>query len=238
MIFLDRDEKDELMDYLIHQGKCKRKVKWKLFWWQVTVRGSYLFKTVVDVTCASLGILVLSPVFLVCAAVIRLESPGPVIFKQKRIGRDGRPFNFYKFRSMYIDAGQRRQELLKANESKDGVIFKMQKDPRVTRFGRFIRKFSIDELPQLFNVVVGDMSLVGPRPPLPSEVAEYTLEDRKRLTVKPGITCIWQVSGRSDIPFRQQVALDKEYIMSRSLWRDLWILLKTVPAVLTGKGAY
>ena len=238
MIFLDRDEKDELMDYLIHQGKCKRKVKWKLFWWQVTVRGSYLFKTVVDVTCASLGILVLSPVFLVCAAVIRLESPGPVIFKQKRIGRDGRPFNFYKFRSMYIDAGQRRQELLKANESKDGVIFKMQNDPRVTRFGRFIRKFSIDELPQLFNVVVGDMSLVGPRPPLPSEVAEYTLEDRKRLTVKPGITCIWQVSGRSDIPFRQQVALDKEYIMSRSLWRDLWILLKTVPAVLTGKGAY
>ena len=238
MIFLDRDEKDELMDYLIHQGKCKRKVKWKLFWWQVTVRGSYLFKTVVDVTCASLGILVLSPVFLVCAAVIRLESPGPVIFKQKRIGRDGRPFNFYKFRSMYIDAEQRRQELLKANESKDGVIFKMQKDPRVTRFGRFIRKYSIDELPQLFNVVVGDMSLVGPRPPLPSEVAEYTLEDRKRLTVKPGITCIWQVSGRSDIPFRQQVALDKEYIMSRSLWRDLWILLKTVPAVLTGKGAY
>ena len=235
---MDRDEKDELMDYLIHQGKWKRKVKWKLFWWQVTVRGSYLFKTVVDVTCASLGILVLSPVFLVCAAVIRLESPGPVIFKQKRIGRDGRPFNFYKFRSMYIDAGQRRQELLKANESKDGVIFKMQKDPRVTRFGRFIRKFSIDELPQLFNVVVGDMSLVGPRPPLPSEVAEYTLEDRKRLTVKPGITCIWQVSGRSDIPFRQQVALDKEYIMSRSLWRDLWILLKTVPAVLTGKGAY
>lgn len=238
MIFLDRDEKDELMDYLIHQGKCKHKVKWKLFLWQVTVRGSYLFKTVVDVTCASLGILVLSPVFLVCAAVIRLESPGPVIFKQKRIGRDGRPFNFYKFRSMYIDAEQRRQELLKANESKDGVIFKMQKDPRVTRFGRFIRKFSIDELPQLFNVVVGDMSLVGPRPPLPSEVAEYTLEDRKRLTVKPGITCIWQVSGRSDIPFRQQVALDKEYIMSRSLWRDLWILLKTVPAVLTGKGAY
>lgn len=235
---MDRDEKDELMDYLIHQGKCKHKVKWKLFLWQVTVRGSYLFKTVVDVTCASLGILVLSPVFLVCAAVIRLESPGPVIFKQKRIGRDGRPFNFYKFRSMYIDAEQRRQELLKANESKDGVIFKMQKDPRVTRFGRFIRKFSIDELPQLFNVVVGDMSLVGPRPPLPSEVAEYTLEDRKRLTVKPGITCIWQVSGRSDIPFRQQVALDKEYIMSRSLWRDLWILLKTVPAVLTGKGAY
>ena len=213
---MDRDEKDELMDYLIHQGKCKHKVKWKLFLWQVTVRGSYLFKT----------------------AVIRLESPGPVIFKQKRIGRDGRPFNFYKFRSMYIDAEQRRQELLKANESKDGVIFKMQKDPRVTRFGRFIRKFSIDELPQLFNVVVGDMSLVGPRPPLPSEVAEYTLEDRKRLTVKPGITCIWQVSGRSDIPFRQQVALDKEYIMSRSLWRDLWILLKTVPAVLTGKGAY
>lgn len=235
---MERDEKDELMDYLIHQGKCRRKVKWKLFLWQVTVRGSYLFKTVVDVTCASLGILVLSPVFLVCAAVIRLESPGPVIFKQKRIGRDGRPFNFYKFRSMYIDAEQRRQELLKANESKDGVIFKMQKDPRVTRFGRFIRKFSIDELPQLFNVLIGDMSLVGPRPPLPDEVRLYTLEDRKRLNVVPGLTCIWQISGRSDIPFSKQVQLDKEYIASRGFWQDCRILVKTVPAILTGRGAY
>ena len=124
------------------------------------------------------------------------------------------------------------------NESKDGVIFKMKEDPRVTGVGRFIRKFSIDELPQLFNVLIGDMSLVGPRPPLPKEVALYTLEERKRLHVTPGITCIWQVSGRSDIPFKQQVELDKEYIKSRSFWKDIGILLKTIPAVFTGKGAY
>jgi lipopolysaccharide/colanic/teichoic acid biosynthesis glycosyltransferase len=138
-----------------------------------------------------------------------------------------------KINSVLSDADRKAM-----NESKDGVIFKMKRDPRITRVGRVIRKFSIDELPQLFNVLIGDMSLVGPRPPLPKEVAQYTLEERKRLHVIPGITCIWQVSGRSDIPFRQQVELDKEYIKSRSLWKDFVILLRTIPAVLTGKGAY
>jgi lipopolysaccharide/colanic/teichoic acid biosynthesis glycosyltransferase len=137
-----------------------------------------------------------------------------------------------------MGADKMKDVLLSQNESKDGVIFKMKKDPRVTRTGRFIRRFSIDELPQLLNVVKGDMSLVGPRPPVPREVALYTLEERKRLHVIPGITCIWQVSGRSDIPFKQQVQLDLEYIQSQNVFYDILLLLKTVPAVLLGKGAY
>lgn len=131
-----------------------------------------------------------------------------------------------------------KAQLMQHNESKDGVLFKMKKDPRITRVGRFIRKFSIDELPQLFNVLIGDMSLVGPRPATPDEVAQYTLEQRKRLHVVPGITCIWQISGRSEIPFEKQVQLDIEYIKSTNVLSDLVILLKTIPAVLSGKGAY
>jgi lipopolysaccharide/colanic/teichoic acid biosynthesis glycosyltransferase len=124
------------------------------------------------------------------------------------------------------------------NESKDGVIFKMKDDPRITKVGRFLRRTSLDELPQLWNVFIGDMSLVGPRPPVPSEVAEYTLEDRKRLDVIPGITCLWQIKGRSEIPFNEQVQLDKEYILAPGIWKDLVILFKTIPAILSGKGAY
>jgi lipopolysaccharide/colanic/teichoic acid biosynthesis glycosyltransferase len=139
---------------------------------------------------------------------------------------------------MVMNADKIKDQLLEENESKDGVIFKMKKDPRVTKVGRFIRRFSIDELPQLVNVLKGDMSLVGPRPPLPREVAEYNLEDRKRLHVTPGITCLWQVGGRSDIPFSEQVELDKQYIQSKSLWQDIKILIKTIPAVISGKGAY
>ena len=131
-----------------------------------------------------------------------------------------------------------KAEILHKNDSADGVIFKMKNDPRITRIGRFIRKFSIDELPQLFNVLEGTMSLVGPRPPLPSEVALYTLDERKRLHIKPGITCIWQISGRSDIPFKQQVKLDEEYIRNHGIFKDLIILLKTIPAILSGRGAY
>jgi lipopolysaccharide/colanic/teichoic acid biosynthesis glycosyltransferase len=139
---------------------------------------------------------------------------------------------------MYIDAEARKNSLMEQNESKDGVIFKIKDDPRITPVGRFLRKYSIDELPQLINVLLGDMSLIGPRPPLPQEVSQYTLEDRKRLNVIPGITCIWQVSGRSDIPFAQQVQMDKKYIASRGFWTDTLILLKTIPAIFTGKGAY
>ena len=206
--------------------------------WRLTVWGSYKLKRVVDVVASGLGMALLSPLFVGIALAVRLTSPGPAFFSQVRVGRFGRHFKFYKFRSMYADAEARKAALMAQNESKDGVIFKMKNDPRITPVGRILRRTSLDELPQLFNVFIGDMSLVGPRPPVPSEVREYSLEDRKRLNVKPGITCIWQISGRSDIPFSQQVSLDKDYIRSHGFLSDFFILLKTIPAILTGKGAY
>ncbi len=210
----------------------------KAFFWDATVWFAYALKRMMDIFISLLSIILLSPLMIGVSIAIKMESKGPVIFKQTRVGKNGRHFLFYKFRSMRQDAEVKKQELLNQNESKDGVIFKMKEDPRITRIGKFIRRYSIDELPQLFNVLEGSMSLVGPRPPLPDEVKEYTLEDRKRLHIKPGITCIWQVSGRSDIPFKQQVGLDEEYIKNRGFIRDIVILLKTIPAVLTGRGAY
>ena len=213
-------------------------IQMRMVFWHLTIRSSVFFKRLMDICLSVCAIVAGSPVFLITALLVKMTSPGPIIFSQVRVGRYGRHFKFYKFRSMYIDAEARKAELMKHNESGDGVIFKMKKDPRITPVGRFIRKFSIDELPQLFNVLLGDMSLVGPRPPLPSEVRSYTLEERKRLNITPGITCIWQVSGRSELPFSKQIALDKEYIASRSAWKDFLILLKTIPAILTGKGAW
>lgn len=195
-------------------------------------------KRAVDILAAATLLVCLSPLLLLVALAIRLESPGPALFHQVRVGYRGRPFKFWKFRSMYRDAEERRRQLEQANEMAGGVLFKMKNDPRVTHTGRFIRKFSIDELPQLWNVLVGDMSLVGPRPALPREVAQYSLRDRARLDAVPGITCIWQVSGRSEIPFEQQVKLDLRYIRAQSLAEDFKILLLTVPAVLSGRGAY
>ncbi len=213
-------------------------IQLRMVMWHLTIRSSVFFKRLMDVILSILAIIAGSPVFLLTALLIKITSPGPIIFSQVRVGKFGRHFKFYKFRSMYIDAEARKAELMKHNESGDGVIFKMKRDPRITSVGRFIRKFSIDELPQLFNVLLGDMSLVGPRPPLPSEVRTYTLEARKRLNITPGITCLWQVSGRSELPFSKQIALDKEYIASQSAWKDFLILLKTIPAILTGKGAW
>ena len=206
--------------------------------WNITIGCSVCFKRFMDILLAVISIIFGSPIFILTALLVKITSPGPIIFSQVRVGKYGRHFKFYKFRSMYIDAEARKAELLEHNESGDGVIFKMKRDPRITPVGRFIRKFSIDELPQLFNVLLGDMSLVGPRPPLPCEVRNYTIEERKRLNVTPGITCIWQVSGRSELPFQQQIALDKQYIASRGIWKDFVILLKTIPAILTGKGAW
>ncbi len=206
--------------------------------WKAVVGGAYVFKRLLDVFAAAVLLLLLALPLLTLALLIRLESPGPVLFRQIRVGRWGKLFTLWKFRSMYIDAEARKAALLAANESGGGVIFKMKQDPRITQVGRFIRKASIDELPQLWNVLVGDMSLVGPRPALPSEVNQYSLADRRRLEVTPGITCIWQVSGRSDIPFPEQVKLDVQYIESSSFWQDILILFKTVPAVLLGRGAY
>lgn len=197
-----------------------------------------LIKRVVDVIVSAVMILLLSPMLLLVMLIIRLESPGPVFYSQTRVGYKGRLFKLWKFRSMYIDADKRRAELEAQNEMQGGVIFKMKRDPRITRTGRIIRKLSIDELPQLWNVFKGDMSLVGPRPALPSEVELYSVEERVRLYAKPGITCIWQVSGRSDIPFPQQVLLDEDYLYSQSVFTDFKLLLKTIPAVISGKGAY
>jgi exopolysaccharide biosynthesis WecB/TagA/CpsF family protein len=206
--------------------------------YRFTLATRQVVKRSLDVVGAALALLFLFPLLALIAVAIRLESPGAVLFRQTRVGLDGRHFTMWKFRSMYIDGEARLGKLAEQNEMEGGVLFKIKKDPRITRVGRFIRRTSIDELPQLWNVLIGDMSFVGPRPPLPSEVEQYALSDRQRLHVKPGITCIWQVSGRSDIPFKRQVELDIDYLYSQSIWTDLKLLLKTIPAVVLGKGAY
>jgi len=209
----------------------------KKYSWTVVVESTYLVKRLFDIAVSSILLVVLAPLFLVTALAIKIENPGPVFFSQVRVGKWGRLFSMVKFRSMVVGADKMKDELLEQDEA-GGVIFKIKRDPRITRVGRIIRKLSIDELPQLWNVLKGDMSLVGPRPPVPREVAEYQYSDRRRLEVIPGITCIWQVSGRSDIDFEGQVELDVQYIQSQSFWTDINILLKTIPAVLLGKGAY
>jgi lipopolysaccharide/colanic/teichoic acid biosynthesis glycosyltransferase len=196
-------------------------------------------KRAMDVAVAGTALVVLSPLFLLVAAAIKATDGGPALFWQTRIGQWGRPFACPKFRSMVVDAERVRRELETANMHGDsGVTFKLRRDPRVTAVGRIIRKTSIDELPQLWCVFKGDMSLVGPRPALATEVARYSLDERARLEAVPGLTCTWQVSGRADIPFPEQLRLDVEYIERRSLREDLKLLLKTVPAVILGRGAY
>jgi exopolysaccharide biosynthesis polyprenyl glycosylphosphotransferase len=199
--------------------------------------GGDAFKRAFDFAASLITLIVLSPLFLLIAILVKLEDGGPVIFAQTRVGKFGREFKMYKIRSMSLDAEERLKELLKKNHHGEGVTFKLKDDPRITRVGRVLRKFSLDELPQFFNVLIGNMSLVGPRPPVPREVAVYTPADRRRLAVKPGITCIWQISGRAEIDFSGQVRLDVDYIERQNFWLDLQILLRTVPAVLSGKGA-
>jgi exopolysaccharide biosynthesis polyprenyl glycosylphosphotransferase len=189
-----------------------------------------------DLGVSGLGIVVLLPLFFVMALIIKCSDGGPIFYIQKRVGYCGRKFDMIKFRSMVPNADAKVVELMKKNEA-SGPMFKMKDDPRITKIGRFMRKTSIDELPQLFNVFAGSMSLVGPRPALPREVTQYTRKETARLLVKPGITCIWQISGRSTIGFEKQVDMDIDYIVHRSVFLDLKILLKTIPAVLSHKGA-
>ncbi len=189
------------------------------------------------IASASLLVLFALPMLMIAIA-IRLESKGPAFFTQTRCSTNGRHFRFWKFRSMVVNAEAQKAALADSADKTSAVRFKMTHDPRITTMGRFIRKYSIDELPQLWNVLVGDMSMVGPRPPLPDEVARYTPFEQKRLSVIPGITCTWQISGRSEIPFDQQVEMDIEYITERSLMMDLAILLKTPFAVIAARGAY
>jgi exopolysaccharide biosynthesis polyprenyl glycosylphosphotransferase len=195
------------------------------------------FKRAVDLLLVGAGVLVLLPVFAVIALSIKLDSPGRILYGQTRVGRNGRHFKMLKFRSMCQDADKRLAELVHQNEA-TGPLFKIKKDPRITRVGAFLRRWSLDELPQLLNVLKGDMSLVGPRPPLPSEVARYEDWELGRLRALPGLTGLWQVSGRSEVPFHDMVRLDIHYIRNWSIGLDLEILLRTVPAVLTNRGAY
>ena len=192
-------------------------------------------KQVIDTTASAVMLILLSPLMAAIAVAIKLGSKGPVLFVQERCGLNGRVFKFLKFRSMHQDAEERKSELLEYNDM-SGPIFKMKNDPRVTRVGKWLRKYSFDELPQLINVLKGDMSLVGPRPPVPSEVERYERWQRRRLSVKPGITCRWQVSGRNNIDFEEWMKLDLKYIDSWSLRQDIGLLLKTIPAVIRGSG--
>jgi exopolysaccharide biosynthesis polyprenyl glycosylphosphotransferase len=194
-------------------------------------------KRLLDIAVSSVLLVVLSPLLLLLTIGVRWTSGGPAIFAHTRCGMRGRPFQFYKFRSMVVDAEARKLELIHLNEVQ-GAAFKIARDPRVTRFGRFLRKYSLDELPQLWNVLVGDMSLVGPRPPTPSEVVTYTRRQAQRLSVIPGITGLWQVSGRSNISsFERWVELDLAYIERWSLWLDVRILARTLPVVLRAEGS-
>lgn len=195
-----------------------------------------LAKRGMDIILSSLALVVLSPIMLCTALAVKITSEGPVIFSQKRVGLNGRDFNIYKFRSMVDNAEKLKEKLAHLNDM-SGPVFKIANDPRVTKVGAFIRKTSIDELPQFFNIFKGDMSLVGPRPPLSSEVNMYDPKHRKRLSVRPGLTCIWQISGRNEVDFNEWMEMDAEYIDRWSLWLDLEILAKTVPVVLLRKGA-
>lgn len=204
---------------------------------QIFVRRIPLWKRGMDILGAIVGLVVFSPVMLAVTIAIKLTSKGPVIFKQKRAGLGGKPFTFYKFRSMVIDAEDKKKQLMKFN-FRTGPVFKMNNDPRITTVGKFIRKSSLDELPQFYNVLRGDMSLVGPRPPTLDEVPQYDSWQNRRLEVKPGITCIWQISARHDSDFDNWVRLDIEYVKKKSLLLDIKILLLTMPAVLSRKGAH
>jgi lipopolysaccharide/colanic/teichoic acid biosynthesis glycosyltransferase len=187
---------------------------------------------------AAIALLLLSPLFIVLTLAVRWSSAGPALFRQVRVGRDGGTFMMLKFRSMYCDAEERLAELVDQSDVRDGVLFKMRNDPRITRIGRLLRRYSLDELPQLINVLNGSMSLVGPRPPLPVEVAQYEDHVHRRLLVKPGVTGLWQVSGRSDLSWEESVRLDLRYVENWSLSEDLLILWKTARAVTLGSGAY
>lgn len=205
---------------------------------QVESRCVYrFFKRFFDIVFSLIGLFCLSWLFLIIIIWIKIDDRGPVFFSQTRVGKDGKEFKMYKFRSMVTNAEELKHKLMKQNEV-DGAMFKMKDDPRITKAGKFIRKTSLDELPQLWNVLIGDMSLVGPRPPLPAEVAHYSEHDMQRLMVKPGCTGLWQVTARNTVGFKDMVGIDLTYIQRANLMYDFWILLCTVKVVIIPNGAY
>lgn len=234
-----QQEADALLEKLLRRDRTIVRQRVHLLGWRTMAQGNNAIKRVMDISVSLIALLLLSPLFLVVALCIRLTDGGPALFWQARVGKWGRVFAFPKFRSMVTNAEALKAKLVEQNQhGGEGITFKMKRDPRITWIGRIIRRTSIDELPQLWCVLTGDMSLVGPRPAVVSEVNQYTLDNRRRLDIKPGLTCIWQVSGRSEIPFDQQCQLDVEYIEQQSTLADIQLLLKTIPAVITGKGAY
>lgn len=229
MAELDRFQSPSRMDIpniIINQSKLDNKYLYRFL------------KRILDILGSFFGLLLLAPLFLIIAILMKKEEPdGPIFFSQTRVGKNEEHFKMFKFRSMCVDAEERLADLLVHNEV-DGAMFKIKDDPRVTRIGKFIRKTSIDELPQLWNVLKGEMSLVGPRPPLIREVAEYSEYDKQRLLVKPGCTGAWQVSGRNDVGFEEMVQLDIDYIDNLSLWNDINIVFKTVGVIFKPNSAY
>ncbi len=237
-----RDEKAARMlkiyeNQSFNSVQSAQRMRLRLVIWAIRSKIQVNLKRMFDLMIAIVMLIFTSPIMLATAVAIKLNSPGPVFFHQKRVGKWGDTFSCYKFRSMYIDAEARKAELMDQNEA-DAVVFKMKNDPRVTSVGRIIRKLSIDELPQLFNVMKGEMSMVGPRPPVPQEVSQYEFEQMRRLGAMPGITGLQQVTGRSNLPFKRWVELDLEYIAEQSLAKDIEILARTIPAVLLSKDAY
>ncbi len=210
----------------------------KKYSWLFVVAGAKTVKRLTDIVGSLILMLLASPIFAVVSLIIKLHDGGPVFFHQTRVGQYGKEFVLPKFRSMVLNADALLEQVADLDEHPDEATFKIRRDPRVTPIGRIMRKLSIDELPQVWCVLKGQMSLVGPRPHIPREVAQYSLADRRRLDVLPGLTCIWQVSGRADLTFPEQIRLDVQYIESQSVWLDVMLLLKTIPAVLIGKGAY
>lgn len=207
---------------------------------QEKVNGQYgyrILKRSFDIIASAIGLVALSPVFLAVAIAIKCDDGGPVFYDQIRIGKNGKKFKMYKFRSMRVNAEDEMEKLQEHSEV-DGAMFKMKNDPRVTRVGKFIRKTSIDEFPQLLNVLLGQMSIVGPRPPLPREVADYTQYDKQRLYVKPGCTGLWQVTARNSVGFQEMVNIDLDYIQRRSIWLDLKIIFKTIKVIFVPNEAY
>lgn len=203
-----------------------------------TSNGYLYTKRFLDITGSLVGLIILLPLFLLISLLIKMEDPtGPVFFKQKRVGKHGKAFDMYKFRSMVCNAEDLKASLLQQNEA-SGPVFKIKSDPRITKIGKFIRKTSIDELPQLVNVLNGEMSIVGPRPALPDEVAQYTNYEKQRISVTPGLTCFWQVNGRSNISFQEWVEMDLDYIRNRNTMMDIKLILKTILVLFGSKDAY
>ncbi len=241
---IPNDSDTELAEYWAKAATVSGKVglttraKLKRSTWAFVIGATIALKRIFDILISGFALVALSPIFGVTAALIKLDDKGPVFFTQKRIGLKGQSFMIWKFRSMVLDAEKVAQLMIEQQEARDTIEIKLKGDPRITRIGRFIRKHSVDELPQFWNVFLGDMSIVGPRPVVPAEVSDYTVEARKRLLAKPGLTCFWQVGGRTDLDFENQVRLDIEYIQSSSIWLDIKLLFLTIPAVLLGKGAY